>query len=272
MIWAPSSAYRSRANSDKFRSETESTSRDATCHNRFGKMHRCATRFEAATTSTQRARRPGARASGRRRAAGPQASGWAWGTILVRLTLGVVLLGGPALIAPGVFLDTPQPPPKTSDAIVVISGDEQMARFQEGVNLYQRGLGQYLVFSGAAYDNGTSNADVMRALAVKRGVPDRAILEESHGEDTWGNAVYTRQVLEAHGLHSAILVTSPYHARRARLTFDAAYAGSNITLMVHAAPDSQWRKLSWWQQPETRRLTFTELQKLAYIFATGQYH
>ena len=42
--------------------------------------------------------------------------------------------------------------------------------------------------------------------------------------------------------------------------------------MVHAAPDSQWRKLSWWQQPETRRLTFTELQKLAYIFATGQYH
>ena len=192
--------------------------------------------------------------------------------VVPRFVVGTVVVVAVALLGPGFFLDTPQPPPRASDAIVVISGDEQMARFQEGVNLYQRGFGHFLVFSGAAYDNGTSNADVMHSLAVVRGVPDAAILEESQGGDTWGNAVFTRQVLEEHGLHSAILVTSPYHARRAKLTFDAAYAGSGISLMVHAAPDSQWRKLSWWQQTETRRLTFTELQKLAYIFATGQYH
>jgi uncharacterized SAM-binding protein YcdF (DUF218 family) len=190
----------------------------------------------------------------------------------LRVLAGVVLLIAVGLLGPGLLLDTPQPPPRPSDAIVVISGDEQMARFQEGVNLYERGLGRYVVFSGAAFDNGTSNADVMRALALRRGVPAAAILEEPLGEDTWGNAVYTREVLDGHGLRSAILVTSPYHARRAKLTFDAAYAGSGIQLTVHAAPDSQWRKLSWWQQPETRHLTFTELQKLAYIFITGQYH
>ena len=192
--------------------------------------------------------------------------------LVARLVVGVVLVVAAALLGPGFFLDTPQPAPLVSDAIVVISGDEQLARFQEGVNLYQRGFGQYLVFSGAAHDNGISNADVMRTLAVRQGVPKASILEESQGEDTWGNAVYTRQVLEEHRLRSAVLVTSPYHARRAKLTFDAAYSGSGIQLTVHAAPDSQWRKLSWWQQPETRRLTFTELQKLAYIFATGQYH
>jgi uncharacterized SAM-binding protein YcdF (DUF218 family) len=191
---------------------------------------------------------------------------------LLRLLVAAVFLLAAALVGPGLLLDTPQPPPRPSDAIVVISGDEQMARFEEGVNLYQHGFGRYIVFSGAAFDNGISNADVMRGLAVKRGIPDSAILEEPLGEDTWGNAVYTRGILEEHGLGSAILVTSPYHARRAKLSFDAAYAGSGIKLMVHAAPDSQWRKLSWWQQPETRRLTFTELQKLAYIFATGQYH
>jgi uncharacterized SAM-binding protein YcdF (DUF218 family) len=193
-------------------------------------------------------------------------------TFLGRVTVGVLLLATLALLAPGFVLDTPQPALRPSDAIVVISGDEQMARFAEGVNLYEEGFGKYLVFSGAAYDNGTSNADVMRQLAIRRGVPAAAILEEPQGEDTWGNAVYTRQVLEEHRLGSAILVTSPYHLRRAKATFDAAYTGSGIELMVHAAPDSQWRKLSWWQQPETRRLTFTELQKLAYIVATGQYH
>jgi uncharacterized SAM-binding protein YcdF (DUF218 family) len=192
--------------------------------------------------------------------------------LLMRLMAAIVIGGAVALLGPGFLLDAPQPAPRVSDAIVVISGDEQMARFAEGLNLYQQGFGRYLVFSGAAFDNGTSNADVMRRLAVEQGVPDKAILEEPQGEDTWGNAVFTRQVLEDHGLQSAILVTSPYHLRRAQVTFDAAYAGSGIQLMVHAAPDSQWRKLSWWQQPETRRLTFTELQKLAYIFATGQYH
>ena len=186
--------------------------------------------------------------------------------------VGVVLLVMLALLAPGFVLDTPQPAPRQSDAIVVISGDEQLARFAEGIDLYEQGFGKYLVFSGAAHDNGTSNADIMRDLAIRRGVPPSAILEEPQGEDTWGNAVYTRQVLEEHRLGSAILVTSPYHLRRAKATFDAAYSGSGIELMVHAAPDSQWRKLSWWQQAETRRLTFTELQKLAYIVATGQYH
>lgn len=191
---------------------------------------------------------------------------------LLRILVGGVLLIAIALLAPGFILDAPQPVPARSDAIVVISGDEQLARFTEGVNLYKQGFGQYLVFSGAAFDNGTSNADVMHDLAVQLGVPASAILEEPQGEDTWGNAIYTRQVLEEHGLQSAILVTSPYHLRRAEVTFDAAYAGSGIQLMVHAAPDSQWRKQSWWQQAETRRLTFTELQKLAYIVLTGQYH
>lgn len=192
--------------------------------------------------------------------------------MLLRLLVAAILAVTLGLLGPGFILDTPQPAPQASDAIVVISGDEQMARFAEGVNLYRQGLGHFLVFSGAAFDNGTSNADVMRSLAIARGVPESAILEEPQGEDTWGNAVYTREVLEEHDLQSAILVTSPYHLRRAQVTFDAAYAGSGIQVMVHAAPDSQWRKLSWWQQADTRRLTFTELQKLGYIAVTGQYH
>jgi uncharacterized SAM-binding protein YcdF (DUF218 family) len=231
-------------------------------------MSRPVPRFGVSTTSY-----PGRRAyAGARPARRGLAAPFRWLGGLLRVLAALMLLLGVGLLGPGLLLDTPQPPPRPSDAIVVISGDEQMARFQEGVTLYQRGMGRYVVFSGAAFDNGTSNADVMRALALQRGVPAAAILQEPLGEDTWGNAIYTREVLEAHGLRSAILVTSPYHARRAKLTFDAAYTGSGIQVTVHAAPDSQWRKLSWWQQPETRHLTFTELQKLAYIFVTGQYH
>jgi uncharacterized SAM-binding protein YcdF (DUF218 family) len=127
------------------------------------------------------------------------------------------------------------------------------------------------VFSGAAEDNGTSNAEAMRQMALDAGVPNEAILIDPKGANTWGNAVYTRQLLTQKGLQSAILVSSPYHLRRAKLTFDAAYQGTGIRLAVHSAPDSEWRKLSWWQQPETRRLTFSELERLAYILVTGKY-
>jgi uncharacterized SAM-binding protein YcdF (DUF218 family) len=154
---------------------------------------------------------------------------------------------------------------------VVISGDEQMARFREGVRLFELGLGRYLVFSGAARDGQRSNANVMRELAVDAGIPESAIVEEPLGEDTWGNAVHTREALEQRNLTSALLVTSPYHLRRALWTFNAAYKGSGISVTAHAAPDSEWRKLSWWQTDETRRLTIIELEKLAYIVATGHY-
>jgi uncharacterized SAM-binding protein YcdF (DUF218 family) len=189
------------------------------------------------------------------------------------LLAALVVLAAAGLVGTGFLLDAPQPLPlPRSDAVVVISGDEQMARFREGLRLYRAGLGRYLVFSGAALDNGTSNASVMRALAVDAGIPDGSILEEPLGLDTWGNAVHTRWLLEQRGIRSAVLVTSPYHVRRATLTFEKAYAGSGIRLVVHSAPDSEWRKLSWWQTPETRRLTQVELQKLAYITVTGKYH
>src|SRR5215216_558286 len=121
-------------------------------------------------SATSRSAGPiGRRASPRRRAAiaaprtRPRSLGLRGALVaLLRVLIGAAIVVAAALLGPGLFLDTPQPAPHMSDAIVVISGDEQMARFQEGVNLYQRGLGKYLVFSGAAYDNGTSNADVMR--------------------------------------------------------------------------------------------------------------
>ena len=206
------------------------------------------------------------------RVAAPPRPALTWRSLLLVVPPTLVIAVILAVFGPGYVLDTPQPEPQPSDAIVVISGDEAMARFQEGVRLYRAGLGRSLVFSGAARDNGTSNANVMHDMAIAAGVPPSAIVEDPLGEDTWGNAVYTRGLLEQRGARSAILVTSPYHARRAKLTFDAAYKGSGIGLAVHSAPDGEWRKLSWWHDAGTRRLTFSELQKLAYIAVTGQYH
>jgi uncharacterized SAM-binding protein YcdF (DUF218 family) len=98
------------------------------------------------------------------------------------------------------------------------------------------------------------------------------MLLDEQSPDTYGNAVHTRRLMEAHGLRSAILVTSPYHLQRAAVTFQGVYKGSGIRLIASAAPDSDWRKQSWWLRRDLRRLTFSELEKLGYIAVTGRFN
>src|SRR4051794_12322605 len=177
-----------------------------------------------------------------------------------------------AFVAPGFLLEGPLEPLQTSDAIVVISGDEALARYRDGVRLYRAGWAPHLIFSGATWDGSHSNADVMRGLALEDGIPEAAILVDPNGDDTYGNAVNTRDLMESHGLHSAILVTSPYHLQRAVLTFRGVFDGTGIRVIGRSAPDGEWRKTNWWMQTETRTLTFRELEKLGYVTLTGKFN
>lgn len=182
------------------------------------------------------------------------------------------LLGMAALVAPGFLLEGPFEPLTASDVIIVISGDEALARYRDGVRLYRAGWAPRLMFSGAAWDGGFSNAEMMRNLAIADGIPASAILVDPSAGDTYGNALHTRDLMLTHGLTSAILVTSPYHLQRAVLTFRGVYNGTGIRVIGRSAPDGEWRKTSWWLKPETRALTFRELEKLGYVTLTGRYN
>jgi uncharacterized SAM-binding protein YcdF (DUF218 family) len=177
-----------------------------------------------------------------------------------------------AFVAPGFLLEGPVERLAPSDVIVVISGDEALARYRDGVRLYRAGWAPRLLFSGAAWDGTHSNAEVMRTLAIADGIPESDILVDPTADDTYGNAVNTRNLMAAHGLRSAILVTSPYHLQRAVLTFRGVFDGSGIRVIGRSAPDGEWRKTNWWLRSETRALTVRELEKLGYVTLTGRYN
>ena len=187
----------------------------------------------------------------------------------VAFALGVLVV---AVLAVGFVVEGIQPPLERSDAIIVISGDENLARHREGIRLWRGEWAPVLIFSGAAREGPISNAADMRRRALDEGVPATSILLDEQGADTYGNALQTRRLMEAHGLKSAILVTSPYHLQRAVVTFQGVYRGTGIRIVGRAAPDSDWRKRSWWLRDDLRRLTLTELEKLAYIALTRRYN
>jgi len=60
---------------------------------------------------------------------------------------------------------------------------------------------------------------VMRDLAVALGVPPEAIILERQASSTYENVIYTRDIMIANNWEQLLVVSSPYHMRRAMLTW-----------------------------------------------------
>ena len=175
------------------------------------------------------------------------------------LMLGVGL-GSLALVGHTLAVSDPL---RKMDVIVAISGDAG-PRTETAVRLWKQGYAPLLLFSGASLDpNSVSSADLMKRDAVRLGVPSDAVLVEPDATTTDENAKLTAQLLRARGLHSAILVTSPYHQRRASLLFERAFASAGLSFLNHPADDPEWDADRWWMREPSRTLTFVELAKLA---------
>lgn len=181
------------------------------------------------------------------------------------LSLIAVVAGG-GLIVVGLVLGighylSPQDSLQNSDAIVAISGGDTNSRAAEAIKLYKAGYAPTLIFSGAALDQSSpSNAQAMEDLALAQGVPASHILLDEASQNTAQNASQVATLAHARGYKQIILVTSPYHQRRAAITFHHAL-GSSIVIINHSAPDATWSASGWWRHPGDIGLTFSELQK-----------
>ena len=94
---------------------------------------------------------------------------------------------------------------------------EQRERVLEGVHRWQRGDAPRLVMSGAAAHNHWIEAESMGRLARTQGVPAASLFEEPQALDTIGNVYYASKLMQAHGWHSAEVVSSWSHLPRAAL-------------------------------------------------------
>ena len=186
--------------------------------------------------------------------------------IALLITAAVLAVAVTTIILGIGFFLSPQSQPSDADLIIEISGGETKQRTAEAVRLYDQGFAKTILFSGAAADtSGPSNAAAMKADAVAHGVPADAIMIEEESATTTENALRTAPILKSMHAKTIILVTSPYHQRRANLNF-RKILGSDITILNHSATDSAWRKSTWWQHPGTFGLTMDELQKTAYVW------
>jgi uncharacterized SAM-binding protein YcdF (DUF218 family) len=174
------------------------------------------------------------------------------------LTLGLGLFG---LAAIGHALAVEDPLEK-ADTIVVISGDTG-ARANTAIALWKQGYAPLILFSGAAVDPASvSSAELMRREALRQGVPEKATLIEPASATTEENASEVAKLMVQRKLRSAILVTSPYHQRRADLLFTRSFRPAGLVVRNYPARDPEWNPDLWWLREPLRSRTLVEIAKL----------
>ena len=192
-------------------------------------------------------------------------------TFVVGVLVGVllsILTGVGAFLALGSWLAVEDPLAK-SDAIIAISGDAG-PRTDTAVVLWKAGWAPVIIFSGAAIDpESVSSAEIMRREALRQGVPESATLIEPNSTTTEENATEVAKLMTQRKMASAILVTSPWHQRRASIEFGHAFESHKIKLRNYPARDAQWNAVLWWQHEPMRSQTLLELAKLGSVILNG---
>jgi uncharacterized SAM-binding protein YcdF (DUF218 family) len=179
--------------------------------------------------------------------------------------LGVISIVA-VLVGIGHWLDVNDPLAK-ADAIVAISGDTG-ARAETAIALWKQGYAPLLIFSGGSSDpESVASAELMKRTAVAAGVPANAIAVEGASATTEENAGRVAELMKTRGLASAILVTSPFHQRRAAILFEREFGRAGLTFRNHPADDPSWDPTLWWTSDPSRTITLVELAKLGALVA-----
>lgn len=101
-----------------------------------------------------------------------------------------------------------------------------------------------------------------RAVLMKHGVPDSAILREDMATYTWENAQFSRDVLAAAGIpcRTAILCCKAFHARRALLYYQAAMPETRFIVCPVDTPGCT--REDWYKSDKGRSRVLGEVQRL----------
>lgn len=129
-----------------------------------------------------------------------------------------------ALIGFVYYQETHLPEVAQSDVIIVLGaqvkadGTPSVAlerRLTLALEVYKKSPQMIIVCGAQGTDEPATEASVMRAWLLERGVPPEQVLEEAHSFNTRENLENAKALMETNGLAKALVITSDYHVARA---------------------------------------------------------
>jgi uncharacterized SAM-binding protein YcdF (DUF218 family) len=164
----------------------------------------------------------------------------------------IILLGGAT---------NPALPPRQDPDL-----NEHADRLMHAADLYKAGKARLIIASGGSWrypSINRSEAEDMRDVLMRFGVPGDAILVEGKSRDTNENAAFSAELMRQQHLATALLVTSGAHMPRSMAVFRRA--GINATASATDIIDAgsvDWPALDWLPSPVSLVQTSEALREL----------
>ncbi len=178
--------------------------------------------------------------------------------LIAALLAGFLLLTPPgktALVGMGRWLVVATPLHR-ADLIVALGGDR--GRQETAAELLRRGIAPRVLFVGA--DARQRDYECL-GIPASSAVP---LLPEAY--TTGEEAERVRDLVRSSGYRSVLIVTAPYHSRRARWIFRRAFSGTGVEVEVATTVIRAFRIDNWWTTHMGQKTIGGEYLGLAYYW------
>lgn len=159
-----------------------------------------------------------------------------------------------------------------ADAILVLGGGRG-ERVLQGAALYREKYADLImitgefeqIMSGPVYHWAVQG----QKLAGNRGVPKNKVLPILDSKSTRDDATLSLAECRKRNFKSLIVVSEPYHTKRAFYIFKKVYKGSGIKVMIYPVQDSWYKRDTWWYSEYGLMATTDEYIKFVYYQLKG---
>jgi uncharacterized SAM-binding protein YcdF (DUF218 family) len=145
-----------------------------------------------------------------------------------------------------------------ADVIVALGGDKRCGREKRAAELYQQKLGNKVIVSGVQYAWGIHTGEAAKRYVIGLGVPERDVLVIRDAWNTRAEARVLDSLMREQGWRTAIIVTSPFHSRRALYTVERLSPDLTFYSSPVGAQAPEWQPVDWWKRRNDAFLTTRE--------------
>jgi uncharacterized SAM-binding protein YcdF (DUF218 family) len=161
-------------------------------------------------------------------------------------------------------------PAAHADALLLLGDDNFYAdRATRAAEMIRHGVAAVVVASGRRLRPSAGVAELQEHDLIERGVPKDKIIRFPHDADsTLEEAAALARLCSERHFRSVIVVTSNYHARRARYIFLKVFP-PGIAVSVAGAHDGDFDPDHWWEKRKSERLFVHEIVGMLVAFREG---
>jgi uncharacterized SAM-binding protein YcdF (DUF218 family) len=161
-------------------------------------------------------------------------------------------------------------PAAHADALLLLGDDNFYAdRATRAAEMIRHGVAPLVVASGRRLRPSAGVAELQEHDLIERGVPKDKIIRFPHDADsTLEEAAALARLCSERRFRSVIVVTSNYHARRARYIFAKVFP-PGIAVSVAGAHDGDFDPEHWWEKRKSEELFVHEIVGMIVAFGEG---